>query len=122
MPTLYNAYEAKLLNVLHSKLVKKIIPCLLSDPLIQGLQFLKENSLVIRGDLPFFIFLKKIGLFSRATCSHTLKHGLFSGATYPHTHAGLFSRATCPFEWVNLRSHMAISFNPKQSRCVTRST
>jgi len=43
MPPLYNAYEAKLLNVLHSKLVKKqILPCLLSDPLIQGLHFLKE--------------------------------------------------------------------------------
>jgi len=43
-PPLYNAYEAKLLNVLHSKLVKKkSLPCLLSDPLIQGLYFLKEN-------------------------------------------------------------------------------
>jgi hypothetical protein len=43
MPPLYNAYEAKLLNVLHSKLVKKkSLPCLLSDPLIQGLHFLKE--------------------------------------------------------------------------------
>jgi hypothetical protein len=71
MPPLYNAYEAKLLNVLHSKLVKKkkSLPCLLSDPLIQGLQFLKENGLVIMGDLPPF-FLKKISLFSRATC-HT---------------------------------------------------
>ena len=36
MPPLYNAYEAKLLNVLHSKLVKKekSLPCLMSDPLI----------------------------------------------------------------------------------------
>jgi hypothetical protein len=92
---------------------------LLSDPLIQGLQFLKENGLVIMGDL---LLKKKIGLFLRATCPHTLKHGLFSGVTYPYTHAGLFSRATCPFEWVNLRSHLAISFNPKQSQCVTRST
>jgi hypothetical protein len=58
-PLLYNAYEAKLLNVLHSKLVKKkSLPCLLSDPFIQGLQFLKENSLVVMGDLPSF-FLKK---------------------------------------------------------------
>ena len=55
MSPLYNAYEAKLLNVLHSKLVKKKkgIPCLLSDPLIQGLHFLKENGLVIMGDLSF---------------------------------------------------------------------
>ena len=56
MPPLYNAYKAKLLNVLHSKLVKKkkSLPCLLSYPLIQGLHFLKENGLVIIGDLPFF--------------------------------------------------------------------
>jgi hypothetical protein len=58
MPPLYNAYEAKLLNVLHSKLVKKKkrLSCLLSDPLIQGLQFLKENGLVIMGDLPLFFY------------------------------------------------------------------
>jgi hypothetical protein len=78
VPPLYNANEAKLLNVLHSKLVKKkkSLPCLLSDPLIQGLHFLKENGLVIMGDLPF---LKKIGLFSRATCPHTLNLVYFQG-------------------------------------------
>jgi hypothetical protein len=56
MPPFYNAYEAKLLNILHSKLVKKKkIPCLLSDPLIQGFHFfLKGNCLVIMGDLPPF--------------------------------------------------------------------
>jgi len=44
MPPLYNAYEAKLFNVLHSKLVKKkSLPCLLSDPLIQGLHFFKRK-------------------------------------------------------------------------------
>jgi len=46
MPSLYDAYEAKLLNDLHSKLVKKerkSLPCLLSDPLIQGLHFFKRN-------------------------------------------------------------------------------
>ena len=57
MPFICNAYEAKLLNVLHSKLVKKkkSLPFLLSIPLIQGFHFLKENGLVIMGDLtPFF--------------------------------------------------------------------
>jgi hypothetical protein len=46
MPPHYNAYEAKLLNVFHNKLVKKkkkSLPYLLSDPLIQGIHFLKEN-------------------------------------------------------------------------------
>jgi hypothetical protein len=83
-----------LLKILHNKLVKKIktLPDLLSDPLIQGLCFLKENGLIILGDLPI---LKKIGLFSRATCLHT-HISLFSRATYPHTHFGLFSRATSP--------------------------
>jgi hypothetical protein len=126
-----------LLKILHNKLVKKIktLPDLLSDPLIQGLCFLKENGLIILGDLSI---LKKIGLFSRATCLHT-HISLFSRATYPHiltlvyfqgrpahthlpwsiftgnlpinTHTGLFLRVTCPFDWVNLRSHLAISFN-----------
>jgi hypothetical protein len=73
--------KQKFLNVLHSKLVKKTkcLPGLLSDPLSQELHFLKENGLIILGDLPF---LKKSGLFSKATC--------------PHTHTSLFSRATCP--------------------------
>ena len=39
--------------------------------------------------------------------THT-QSGLFSGATGPHTHTGLLSRATCPFDWVYLRSHLAI--------------
>jgi len=69
----------------------------------------KENDHIILGNLPF---LKKIGMFSRATCPHThtypgqfswatcpsTQSGLFSGATSPHTYAypSLFSRATCP--------------------------
>ena len=103
MPLLYNAYAAKLLNVLHSKLYKDK----------------KKNDLIILGDLPL---LKKNGLFlgvtsphthtslfSQATCPHTLivvyfqgdqpthtQSGLFSGATSPYTHTGLFSWATCP--------------------------
>ena len=42
------------INVLHGKLVKKIkgLPGLLGDSLIQGLRFLKENGLIILGDLP----------------------------------------------------------------------
>jgi len=89
------------------------------------------------------------GLFSGATCPHTLTlvyfHGrpahtyslwsIFRGdlPTYSHwsiftgdlptqTHTGLFSRATCPFDWVNLRSHLAISFNQNQNWCEARST
>jgi hypothetical protein len=42
------------INVLHGKLVKKTkgLSGLLSDSLIQGLRFLKENGLIILGDLP----------------------------------------------------------------------
>jgi len=54
MPPLYNAYETKLLNVLHSKLCKE--------------EKEKENDLIILGDLPL---LKKDGLFSGATSPHT---------------------------------------------------
>ena len=74
--------KQKFLNVLHSKLVKKTkgLLDLLSDPLIQGLCFFQENGLIILGDLPF---LKKSGLFSKATCPHT-HTSLFSGVTYPH--------------------------------------
>jgi hypothetical protein len=139
--------KQKFLNVLHSKLVKKTkgLPGLLSDLLSQGLRFSKESGLINLGDLPI---LKKSGLFSRATCPHT-HCGLFSRATCPHihtlvyfhgrpahtysrwsvfkgdlptqTHTGLFSRATCPFDWVNLRSHLAISFNQNQNWCEARS-
>jgi hypothetical protein len=46
--------KQNLLNVLHSKLVKKTkgLPGLLSDPLIQGLRFLKENGLISRAICP----------------------------------------------------------------------
>jgi hypothetical protein len=46
--------KQNLLNVLHSKLVKKTkgLPGLLSDPLIQGLRFLKENGLISRATCP----------------------------------------------------------------------
>jgi hypothetical protein len=140
--------KQKFLNVLHSKLIKKTkgLPGLLSYPLSQGLRFSKERGLIILGDLPI---LKKSDLFSRATCPHT-HTSLFSRATCPHilivicfqgwpahtysrwsifmgdlpthTHCVLFSRATCPFDWVNLRSHLAMSFNQNQNRCVARST
>jgi len=99
----------KFLNVLHSKIVKKTkgLLGLLSDPLSQELHFLTENGLIILGDLPF---LKKNGLFSRATCPHTHTVVYFQGRsahTYSlcsifrgnlptHTHTSLFSRATCP--------------------------
>ena len=120
MPSLYNAYKAKLINVLYSKLYK---------------EKKKDNDLIILGDLTL---LKKSGLFLGATSPHThvnpslfswatcphpltvvyfqgrLAHiyskwfiftgdltthahsGLFSRVTSPHTYAGLFSRATCP--------------------------
>jgi len=120
--------KQKFLNVLHSKLVKKTkgLPGLLSVPLSQGLHLLKENNLIILGDLPI---LKKIGLFSRATCpqiptlvyfygrlAHTLivvyfqgrpAHryslwSIFTGDLPTHTHTGLFSRATCPHTYAGL--------------------
>jgi hypothetical protein len=47
---------------------------------------------------------------------------IFRGDLPTHTHTGIFSWATCPFDWVNLRSHLAISFNQNQNRCVVWST
>jgi hypothetical protein len=77
-PPLYNAYEAKLLNVLHSKLVKKkSLPYLLSDPLIQGLHFLKENGLIIMGDLPFFI--ENWSIFTGDLPTHAQTWSIFRG-------------------------------------------
>jgi len=46
---------------------------------------------IFRGDLP--------------THSHW---SIFMGDLPTHTHFGLFSRVTCPFDWVYLRSHLAI--------------
>jgi hypothetical protein len=87
MPPLYNAYEAKLLNVLHSKLCKE--------------EKEKENDLIILGDLPL---LKKDGLFSGATSPHT--HTVyFSWTTCPQTHTGLFSRATYPYMFIMVYFH-----------------
>jgi hypothetical protein len=76
---------------------------------------------IFRGDLPKHTH---VGLFSGPTCpniltlvyfhrrpAHTYSlWSIFRGDLPTHTHASLFSRATCPFNWVNLRSHMAISF------------
>jgi hypothetical protein len=62
---LYNAYKAKkLLDALHSKLVKK-----------------KQEWSIFSGDLPIHTHS---GLFSGATSPHT-HTGLFSRATCPHT-------------------------------------
>jgi len=87
MPLLYNAYAAKLLNVLGD------------------LPLLKKNGLFLGVTSPH----THTSLFSQATCPHTLivvyfqgdqpthtQSGLFSGATSPYTHTGLFSWATCP--------------------------
>jgi hypothetical protein len=46
---------------------------------------------IFRGDLP--------------THSHW---SIFTSDLPTHTHFGLFSRVTCPFDWVYLRSHLAI--------------
>jgi hypothetical protein len=59
---------------------------------------------LFRGDQPTH---SHWSIFTGDLPTHT-HFGLFSGATCPHTHTGLFSRATCPFDWVYLRSHLAI--------------
>jgi hypothetical protein len=94
----------------------------------------EEKWSIFKGDLPthshWSIFMGDLpkhthcGLFSGATCPYILTlvyfhrrpahtyslWSIFRGDLPTHTHASLFSRATCPFNWVNLRSHMAISF------------
>jgi hypothetical protein len=59
---------------------------------------------IFKGDLPTHTHS---GLFSRATCPHS-HWSIFTGDLPTHTHFGLFSRATDPFDWVYLRSHLAI--------------
>jgi hypothetical protein len=64
--------KQKFLNVSHNKLVKKTkgLLGLLSDPFIQGLRFLKENSLIILGDLLFFEEKRSIFTSDLPTHSH----------------------------------------------------
>jgi hypothetical protein len=53
---------------------------LLSDPLIQGLQFLKENGLVIMGDLLFFLKKKENwSIFKGDLPTHTQTWSIFRG-------------------------------------------
>ncbi|KAJ6881554.1 hypothetical protein NC651_028216 [Populus alba x Populus x berolinensis] len=59
---------------------------------------------IFKGDLPT---LSHWSVFRGDLPTHT-HSGLFSGATDPHSYTGLFSRATFPFDWVYLRSHLAI--------------
>jgi len=108
--------KQKFLNVLHSKLVKKIkgLPGLPSDPLSQWLWFFKRKWFIILGDLPFW---RKVVYFHRRPVHtltlvyfhewsvYTLKlvyfHGqpahtyslwsIFRGDLPIYTHAGLFS-------------------------------
>jgi hypothetical protein len=90
-PPLYNAYEAKkLLDGLHSKLVKKktkmvYFPGRLAHTLtlFRGDQPTHSQWSIFRGDLPT---QTHTGLFSWATCPHTLTlvvvyfHGLLTQA------------------------------------------
>jgi hypothetical protein len=96
MPSLYNAYEAKLINVLHSKLCKENKKEMISLSWATYLSF-EENWFIFKGDqpthsrLPWSIFMSDLP-------THT-QSGLFLEATSPHTHAytSLFSWATCPY-------------------------
>jgi hypothetical protein len=88
---------------------------------------------IFTGDLPTHTHC---GLFLGATNPHTItlvyfhrrpahtySHwSIFRGDLPMHTHTGLFLRATYPFDWVNLRSHLAIFFNQNQNRGIARST
>jgi hypothetical protein len=106
-PPLYNAYEAKkLLNVLHNKLCKEkkrqmiLLSWATCPHTISQWSIFKGRPLTH----------SHRGLFSRATCSHTLtlvyfqgrpahttSHwSIFTGDLPTHTYTGLFSGATCP--------------------------
>jgi len=157
MPPLYNAYEAKLLNVLHSKLCKEKKKKMISlswatAPFKEKVVYFHGRPAhtyslwsIFRGDLPTHshgsIFTGDLpthtqsGLFSRATCPHThtmvyfqgrpahtyskwsiftgdlpthSHWSIFTGDLPTHTQSGLFSKATYHFDWVYLRSHLAI--------------
>ena len=116
-------YEAKLLNVLHSKLVNNNNKIFLACWVIRSSKdftffrkwsryhgwpdFFEENWSIFTDDLPTHT---QSGLFSGETCSRILTlvyfHGrpahtylfwsIFMGDQPTHTHFGLFSRATCP--------------------------
>jgi hypothetical protein len=90
-PPLYNAYEAKkLLDGLHSKLVKKktkmvYFPGRLAHTLtlFRGDQPTHSQWSIFRGDLPTHAHS---GLFSWATCPHKLTLVYFHGRP-AHTHS-----------------------------------
>jgi hypothetical protein len=104
MPPLYNAYKAKLLNVLHSKLCKEKKKKMISlswatCPFWRKVVYFQGRPAhtyskwsIFRGDLPTH---SHWSIFTGDLPTHT-QSGLFSGVTCPHTHTGLFSRATCP--------------------------
>ena len=94
MPPLYNAYEAKLLNVLHSKLVKKkSIPCLLTDPLIQGLHFFKKKMVSLSWVTCYIFFLKKENrsIFTGDLPTHTLTWSIFRGDLPTYSRWSIFT-------------------------------
>ena len=99
MPPLYNAYEAKLLNVLHSKLCK-------------------ENLFF------FWCFFFSFVLRSHRAISLNQNQNLRNQNQYPVCGwANLRSRPAIPFNqnqypvcgWANLRSRLAIPFNQDQN-------
>jgi hypothetical protein len=74
---------------------------------------------ISRGDHPHTLTLV---YFHRRPAHTYSRWSIFRGDLPMHTHTGLFLRATYPFDWVNLRSHLAISFNQNQNRGIARST
>jgi hypothetical protein len=78
MPLLYNAYKAKLLNVLHSKLCKE-----------------NERKMISLSWMTC-LFWRKVVYF-QGRPAHTNSHWyIFTGDMPTQTHTSLFSWATCP--------------------------
>ena len=117
MPPLYNAYEAKLLNVLHSKLCKEqkkkmILLSWATCPFWRKVVYFQgrpANTItlvyfhgrpahtyskwsIFRGDQPTH---SHWSIFTGDLPTHT-HSGLFSRATDPHSHTSLLLGATCP--------------------------
>jgi len=74
---------------------------------------------ISKGDQPTHTYA---GLFSQMTCPHILTLIYFQGRlANAHSHWSIFT-GNLPFWLVNLRSHLAISFNQNQNWGIAQST
>ena len=95
LPPLYNAYEAKLLNVLYSKLVKKKKSFLLDEGSSHPRTSPFKRKMISLSWVTCPFWRKLVYFHWRPSHTHST-WSIFTGDLLTHTHTCLFSRATCP--------------------------